>query len=414
MSAFVCEKSGNYYSLPPSVSGKLHGFCELFIDDIKWTTTKTYNLVKILIKFWGESGSRTFEKVEIKRSESNKRYKYSATTKNSNPILTATYKVCTNHQLFQSYLKNCEPIQIEIFSAKTADLIGKSSVKIPEELYNLEKKSYSQVTVDILSSRNFKLGEIKLSFEVKLNINCGTKMDIAQPIVSFKTNPEKDVCKKNQKSQKSIKTSKSKEIVGENKENFHGLACIGNKKAIFARESKPKKPFLRKTKPTSINHKRVESNKSTTTSSISEKEICTSNKYNLSEGIGKLTLINYLTGQQMTNSEENRILSDLLQLSPTPSLIEGIKANSAKVSSRTVSERDDESKCLKVLINVLELNEIGYEDVKHYFNNFSNAKFIFKCALTSKLFGKSKENLNFLSPVSELPSHSKSYLHNFN
>ncbi|CAG9806149.1 unnamed protein product [Chironomus riparius] len=399
----VCEKSENY-SLPPYVSGKLHGFCELFIDEIKWTTTKTYNTVKILIKFWGESRSRIFEKVEIKRPESNKSLKYSAITKNSKTILTATYKVCTNNQLFQSYLKNSEPIQIEIFSAKTADLIGKLSVKIPEELYNLENKASSQVYVDILSNRNFKLGEIKISFEVKLNINCCTMMDVTQPIVSLKINPEKDVCKENQKFQKSIKISKSKAIVEENKENLQGIACIGNKMAITVRESKPKKPFLLKTKQTSINHRRAESNKSTTTSSISEKEIYMSNKHNLSEGIGKLTLINYLRGQQMTSSEENRILSDLLQLSPTQSLIDGIRANSAKVSSKPVSKRD-ESKCLKVLINVLELNEIGYEDVKHYFNNFSNAKFIFKCALTSKLFGKSKENFNFLSSISDLPSH---------
>lgn len=407
MSAFICEKGENYYSLPPSVTGKLHGFCELFIDEIKWTTTKTYNTVKISIKFWGEIQSRTFKKVEIKRSEGNKKFKYTAITKNSTPLLAVTYKVCTNHQLFQDYLKNCEPIQIEIFSAKTLDLIGKLSVKIPEDLYNLDKKSSCQVSLDILSNRNFKLGEIKLSFEIKLNINCCTMMVASQPVVSLKTNSEKDVYKKSQKSQKSIKASKTKEIVRENKENLQGIACIGNKMAILTRESKSIRPLPQNT----INHKHLELNKSTTTSSISEisTNMCVSNRDNLSKEIGKLTLINYLTGLKMPSSDENRILSDLLQLSPTPSLIDGIRAKSPNLSSKSVSERD-ELKCLNVLVNVLELNEIGYEDVQQYFNSFSNAKFIFKCAITSKLFGKSKENLNFLSPVFELPSHSKSHI----
>lgn len=394
----------NSFTLPPAVSGKLHGFCELFVEDIKWTTTKTYSLVKVSVQFWGESTARVFNKVEIcSPSCSTRKIKQA---KNSKNLLTITYKVCTNHRLFEAYLKNCEPIVVEIYSSKTTDLIGKSLVEIPRNFHNLDPNNYCRETVtsNIYSTRHFKLGEIRIAFEVKLNMNACAAMLLPKPVPSMKTIPEKDLvkCQKPKKSNNKSTVNKS-----ENKEN---LQVVGKSKVITIREPKLRKQsslnVLNVQRPKTAKSIKSAESKSTT-SSISGKEgslvneiKCLQNKDLLKES-QKSKLINYLSGKPLSSSDEGRVFSDLMQLSPTQSLIEGINLNCARAPS------PPRNKCLNVLINVLELNEAGYEDVKSNFRYFSDAKFIFKCALTSKLFPR--ESMNFLSPTADFLSHSKYY-----
>jgi hypothetical protein len=197
----VNERKLKNLVLPPQVSGKSHGNLELIIEKIRWTTTKKFSEVEIRLKWWGEC-----EGISVKFSQAQ----------------SIRYQINTNYRLLQSYLTHCEPIRGEIFSIKNKDLVGRVFIGIPAKLHNLEDPVGSLRGVfNILSARDFKIGEMSVCFGVNFTPN---------QVLSIKTHPEKESNKKVTFKLNDKKTSSS------NKENF---SVVGVKMPMSVRQPKP-------------------------------------------------------------------------------------------------------------------------------------------------------------------------------
>lgn len=77
---------------------------------------------------------------------------------------TEIYVIRTNINLFEEYIKNCEPIEVIIINKETNKIIGTS--QITDLLQILKYKSYFKY-VPIISNYGTKIGEIHISMKLK-------------------------------------------------------------------------------------------------------------------------------------------------------------------------------------------------------------------------------------------------------
>lgn len=188
--------------LPPQVNGKSHGYLELIIEKIRWTTTKKFSEVEILVKWWGEC-----EGILLRFNSTNSQAQ------------SIRYQINTNYRLLQSYLRQCQAIGVEIFSIKNKDCVGRVCIGIPVKLHNLEDPVDCVRSIySILSARDFKIGEMSVSFGVKFTTS---------EVLSIKTHSEKENSKK--------VTFKLNEQKKSNKEN---ISVVGVKKPLSVRPSR--------------------------------------------------------------------------------------------------------------------------------------------------------------------------------
>lgn len=138
----------NQNTLPPNVNGKCYGFLEITIETIALLTVKHSKIQKICFMFWGENKSVVLNY-------------------NVNGIKNR-YQIKTNCALFQSYLRHCENISVQLFGIQ---LIGNCHIRIPDRLYkSIDTITTTKVTSQIVTPRNFdKIGELTISIEMNFS-----------------------------------------------------------------------------------------------------------------------------------------------------------------------------------------------------------------------------------------------------
>lgn len=310
------------FSLPPSVFGKAKSYLTLSIDRIYWRTSKVFNDVKIVVRWWGDKNGHTIDGIRILEN------KKSSTNESS--LKKVQYQVKTNHKLFQSYLANCEPIVFDIYSLKTQDFIGSAKVEIPVKFLTLldgEEKSFKKSS-KILSSRQFNLGDLDISVKY-------SPLEMTQKTSSSSSSSR--VKKIRSKSQDRINAKSS------NKEN---IEIIGLKKKMSTREPIPVKSttLIKKipSKPPS-----VQSNK-------------------------KTPLMDYLSGAQMSKIEQKNALNDLVTESPAKDLIKSLSPVKLDILCSTITK--------------IEFNALGQMQIQSFISQNQHGKFVVKCVAKSKIF----------------------------
>ncbi|XP_031368723.1 uncharacterized protein LOC102675741 isoform X2 [Apis dorsata] len=139
-------------SLPPLVEGKIHGYLKLVIDEIIWSK-RSFSEIKIFLTWWGETDRTEFRSIDITKDFIK-----------SQQETTEIYVIRTNINLFEEYIKNCEPIEVIIINKETNKIIGTS--QITDLLQILKYKSYFKY-VPIISNYGTKIGEIHISMKLK-------------------------------------------------------------------------------------------------------------------------------------------------------------------------------------------------------------------------------------------------------
>lgn len=423
----------NPVSLPPKVNGKLSGYCTINIEEINWTTTKTFPLVKLVIVWWGKEEGNTFDSVRTTRKTKSLRELNQNQTSSS--LLSACYQIHTPYKLFQSYLKNCDPLIIEVYSVKTLELVGRTIVSIPLQLHSAENSKFQRASAPIISSnRRFKLGEMVISFEIKIN----SDSFVLENIDSVKTIAEKDVDVKNKKTlnktplrKKILKPLKTRREEQDDKEN---IQIIGKKKVISFRDPIPKKPSTLKLKTSSrpssgssVQTKSKSAYASSTSSSkstlpISGKQIINNARNDKELYINALkkkqrqSIRNFLSGMPMSKCDEDEILNEIVLASPSNSVIEDIQKSEWKPLQPVMnfqgknlspcSNNTEQNDTVFINLKDLELNDIGIFEVRNYCNQLQNSNFIVKCAVTSKSFRRN-DSQDFISSVFDTPLKSK-------
>jgi hypothetical protein len=390
----------NFLILPPKVYSEKHGECEFTIDAINWTTTKSFPLVDIGVHFWGENLSEGNFFRNIKVGDLGQ--------KNNHKALQAKYQINTSYRLFLSYLRNCDdhnPIYICLHSSKSSELIGLARVSISKHhLSSLETNSQFKLTSQIVNSRNFKLGDLSISIAVNFDSKKKTMVE------SIKTKSEreleKDQLSKKRKEKKTMQiVGSSKLIVATRKEPLPKVSTLNQQRSIKIQNT------IHQNRKNSTSTSKSASTLSTI---ISDKKSNGANKENMNgdksvtHAFTKSSIIDYLCGKSLTTSEEENILSNLNRLSPSHSLLEEINKFNCMESSTNPRHNSisNEINSIQITINTLELNSIGFTESKYFVSKLQNAKFVYKCVITSKLF-KKKENVNFISTVFDVASQSE-------
>lgn len=350
--------------LPPSVSGKVRNFLDLSVEKVCWKTSKSFHIFNLKLLWWGESKGTWCEGITIDATKG-------AVTQQR----TIRYQIRTSQSLWLNYLKNCEPLRIEIYSSKTSDFIGSAKIEIPKELQSGANRC--EVSSDIFSIRDFKLGEISVRFET-------------HPGMSIIKNPSKPLA------------------CSADKEN---LQIVGKKKQISFRDPKPKVvSTLKKRAPVTSAPLRPLNTGGPKINPVLKKRpsstvgIQTASNQPSERSI----LLNYLGGRQMTQSEELEVIQKIATISPSHSMIESLNlATSEAQSACLASRRVERPAAIKITISQVELNSEGRQELQKYMNKSRLQNFVFKCAVTSKSF---KEDICF-SPVFEsAPQGKLSYL----
>lgn len=381
--------------LPPRVDSKVktkYNF-DLTLEKINWKTSKVYTQVKIHLLFWGQSKGICCEGIRIDRN-------------NKDSLKTLHYQVKTNARLFISYLNNCEPIKINIYSSKTSDLIGSSEMNIPVKFLNLKSIDELQIcrqSSKIFSSRSFELGELFVSMTVKQTESMTQK--------SFTSKlKESGSIKNNTKTTSAVKESSSLPTVLKDKcTNKGNLEVVGKKKRISFRDPKPLKPSTlmkhpEKENPVKIPRSIVKRPSLTSSSSSEAKSSLLTSPVDETE---KISLINYLSGEQMSRDEVSNVLHHLGTFSPTPQVFEALnKAQPVLQRVQNVkSKPDDKINSIRIRVSQIQLSAAGQLEAQRFMNKNSQ-KFIIKCVVTSKCF-KSKDDHRLISSVFETTPKSK-------
>uniref|UniRef100_A0A336LW59 CSON005888 protein n=1 Tax=Culicoides sonorensis TaxID=179676 RepID=A0A336LW59_CULSO len=154
----IASKKKSSLTLPPDVQGEYNGFLELKIDDIKWRGNKSFNLIIVKVKFWGQSSSQVgsiWFNYDGKKEPENLKY-----------------RIVTTSKLFKSYLEHSEPVQLRLVSSKTNNLIGSGSFNIPESVAELKPDTSGKIigkgTSPIFSSKGFILGSVVWTIRIHL------------------------------------------------------------------------------------------------------------------------------------------------------------------------------------------------------------------------------------------------------
>lgn len=393
--------SANENNLPPNVIGRLRAYLDVVIESIHWKTSKTYCDVKINVLWWGQSGGVLCEGIKI---DINKR------KSQLDPLKILRYQVKTNLTLFESYLSNCEPIRIDVYSSKTGDFIGSSQLQIPLKFHHIEGAGelYCKTTTEISSGRQFCLGELVACMRIQ-------PMEVMTQKISTSNAIEKSrmkIVKRSQSGSRALKVASDKDA---NKEN---IQVTGNKKKISFREPKPTKPStlpiknlkpVKKVKameepprsdpPSTATGSTPQSNKVSSESSDIQGPSNFSIKSNK-----KSSLINFLSGEPMSHVDENKILHELVAVSPTPSVINSLKKSPMKSEKQKLSNKIDS---IRIVVSQVEFNAAGQLETQNFMNKSRTQKCVMKCAVTSKIF-KSNQDVKMISPVFETAPQRKS------
>lgn len=377
MSVVSLVVSCENFSLPPKVLGKNRGYLDFVIESIHWTSIKTFSDVKICLLWWGQSEAISCEGIKININKSK--------ITEEEPLKILRYQIKTNHRLFVSYLKNCEPIKLEVYSSKTGDFIGSSKIDIP-------LKFHCRTTSPILSSRQFSLGEVVVSMTIhqaeamthKISSNLGDmRIEIGDKL-------------------------KEQRVLKEHDSNKENIQVVGQKKRISFRDPKPLKPSTLHKNPKQVAPKIKPVRKITTihepppqvqpppTNEVVKPKVYTAEKS---------SLINYLSGRPMSRVDESNILHNLETISPTESIIEGLNKPSSIESSTTAVPQTrvqlaDKINSIRITISQVEFNTAGQLETQNFMNKSRLQKCIMKCAVTSKCF-KSNDDVRMISPVFE-------------
>lgn len=331
--------------LPPKVLGKIRNVLELSLLKVIWKT-KSFHEICVKIIWWGQTEGISCEGI---------------TVNSSCELKTIRYEIRTSQNLWWNYLASCEPLRIEFFSAKTQNKIGFCEIKIPPKVQSHE------VSADILSIRNFKLGEI-----------------IVRVVLQSKDQP--DLKMRIQEVKGILQTSKKMNVNKDaDKEN---LEIIGKKKKISFREPKPKpvstlkRPLRRSVSAFSLassnsNNLLPSVKSATSTTSVSSKSVQLSS----AEASERSELLNFLRGKQMSQVEEIKVLEKFAAISPSQSLIESLNSEPYDPPRKL-----GQFPYIKIVLSQVELNNIGQRETQNFMNKVRLQRFIFKCAATSKSF----------------------------
>jgi hypothetical protein len=328
-------------SLPPLCVGKLRGNLDLVINNINWKTSKSFSNVKVNILWWGQKKGYC--------SEIEKKSKNDV----SESIKIIKYQIKTNQRLFQCYLKNCEPLNIEFYSSKTNDYIGSSKIEV---FKTFQSDVCSKISSDILSKRNFNLGEITVI--LKIQEIRSSKMSL-KLIQTMKNGDEKQlpVCKNTTCS---------------NKENVQVVLTT-------------KKDYMKNLRTL---------NKGTTSIPDGDVEGCLQRKFQLLSNCDQLKLTKF------DGNTNKKLLLKYFSGEPIQKLevIENLASPSLKlVNSSTIgsnSRRGLLNRTCSIRIRVLEADCNFIDKLEH------NYKYVLKCAMTSKIF-QTNSKIKILSSVFE-------------
>lgn len=349
------DATSETFFLPPKVYGRAKANLYLSIDKIHWRTSKVYNDVRIVVKWWGDKSGNAIE--GIKTVESRRK-----SITNQNSLRIVQYQVRTNDKLFQAYLANCEAIVFSVYSTKTQDLVGTAKCEIPMKFLNIKegREVEFKKTIKILSSRQFNLGDIDITVRYT-PLEMTHKTSTVSSVLSA---PEKDpsVDAKNKRNR-----SKSKDKPSVNKEN---IEIVGVKKAISARDPIPSKPALTRVKK------------------VPSKSLLSS----VTSDLGN-PLINYLSGAKMSQAQQRKTLDELMFESPARDVAESLRSFSSDNSSVTEN--------LLLSLSKVEFSATGQMTIQKFINEIGHGKFILKCVATSKNFTKSDQDAKWISPVFE-------------
>lgn len=312
----------SYKSLPPLVTGKIHGYLKLVIDEVVWSA-RSLGEIRICASWWGETDSAQFRPADITKNVTRSEYE-----------TTEIYVIQTNISLFEEYVKNCECIELVIISEETNIVVGVSRITDLLEIFKF-KPCFKYVPM--INDSGNKLGEIHVSMKLEHvmkspNMQLKThkhekkqSIDSVMPstVNSFKFSNDiiddtYSTCRKLKPEEseiyKSILKSRRMELQKPlrkcNNEITDKLVA-----QVVARAQKLRGAILRETH---------------------NEDILTFNDNSLSDSLqfhisneDEVKLCEYFLGKDMTSFDEQKALCTLRSTSPTPSLIH-IASNSCK------------------------------------------------------------------------------------
>lgn len=345
--------------LPPKVFGRAKANLFLSIDKISWRTSKVYNDVRIVVKWWGDKNGNSID--NIKTTVDGRK-----SITNHNSLKTVQYQVRTNDKLFQAYLANCEAILFSVYSTKTQDLVGTAKCEIPMKFLNIKEGQEVQFkkSIKILSSRAFNLGDIDITVRYAPLEMTHKTSTVTSTVSTAELDPS--VAAKNKRNR-----SKPKDKLTVDKEN---IEVVGVKKAISARDKIPTKPSLTRVKQVPT--------KSTLLGSVT------------SSDLGN-PLINYLSGARMSKTTQQRMHNELMFEPPSRDI--------------AASHSSDNSENLTLSLSKVDFTAMGQMQIQKFISSIGRGKFILKCVATSKYFTRSDQDSKWISQVFETTPSSEYY-----
>lgn len=377
--------SSEKLNLPPNVPGKTQGYLDFSIENIIWKTSKTFGDVKVNLLWWGQSDGILCEGIKVNVNKSKIP---------EEPLRTLRYQIKTSNRLFLSYLKHCEPLKIDIFSTKTGDFIGSSKFEIPLKFHNSSEiqDQRCKISLQILSSRKFSLGEI---------------------VVSIKINQIQAMTHKISSTLRDTKRTKSVDepavVLKEKNSNKENIQVIGSKKRISFRDPKPVKPATlikipqkEKAKTEKV-FKPIQKYPSQA-APLQTKPVPNENETLLRSQLNnktseKSSLINYLSGEPMSRVDECNFIHNLATISPSASIIEALNTVGSTKPQRKL-RLSDKLNSIRITISQVELSPAGQLETQNFMNKNRFQKSIIKCVVTSKCF-RSDEDVRLISSVFE-------------
>ena len=290
---------------------------------------------------------------------------------------TVRYHIRTNFTLFEAYLNNSEPLEIQIFSTKTQTLIGSSKIDLTKVLKSnqiLQENASLRLASQILNQRQFNLGELIVSIKIQYFI------------------PNKMT--KSIQSQHSSTTLPVKRVVTE-KDNKENIEVVGKSKKISFKDPAPPKPstLCKTTVKSYVECQIVKSIPTKLLQSMDSK--IPSSPVHLNQ-IKKDSILSYLSGDPLSKADESSILKDIVSLSPAHSFIEALDKIKPVPRKHNLLNRIDS---IKISLSGIEFTSAGILELQESCKY--HKKSLIKCVVTSKLF-TSKEDVKMNSPVFEM------------
>lgn len=296
-----------------------------------------------------------------------------------NLLGSVRYHILTNFTLFQAYLNNSEPLEIEIYSSKTYTLIGSSKIDLSKVLTSnqeLQDNASLRLASQILNQRQFNLGELIVS----INIQYFKPIKMTKSIQSSEILPVKRVF-----------------VEKENKEN---IEVVGKAKRISFKDPAPSKPStLCKTSVKPVVECKVIRSIATKLLPSIESKIPISS-VNLHQ-VKKDSILSYLSGDPLSKADESSILKDIVSISPAHSFIEALDKIKPVPRQENLLSRIDS---IKISLSGIEFTSAGILELQE--SSKYHKKSLIKCVVTSKLF-TTKEDVKMNSPVFEMFPKSK-------